>query len=117
MNQNTPKAFSTHFGDDFRRHDIDKFKNQNQEVISILTEIASRKAELVDQTPFDDFENNLALKVIDKRLNEIYSLLAKNPKLTKEYVEEAIEPLEESLEELHTKIDTLLSKRKKQREI
>lgn len=60
-------------------------KTKNAEVVSILTEIASKKAELVDKTPFDDFENSLALKVIDKRLNEMYNLLTNRPKITKEY--------------------------------
>jgi transposase InsO family protein/integrase len=111
-----PKAFSKHFGDDFRFDEISKFKIENSEVVSILNEIALKKAELVNKTPFDDFENNIALKVIDQRLSEIHSLIADNHMITKEYVEEAIQPIEESLEELHYKIDKLLPKSKKERE-
>jgi transposase InsO family protein/integrase len=111
-----PKAFSKHFGDDFRFDEISKFKMENLEVASILNEIALKKAELVEKTPFDDFENNIALKVIDQRLSEIHSLIADNHIITKEYVEEAIQPIEESLEELHYKIDKLLPKNKKERE-
>jgi integrase len=112
-----PRAFSKHFGNDFRFDEINKFKTENLKVVSILTEIAARKSELVDKTPFDDFESNLVLKVIDQRLSEIYSLIENNPRITKEYVEEAIQPVEESLEELHYKVDKLLPKKKKEREI
>jgi integrase/transposase InsO family protein len=111
-----PKAFSKHFGDDFRFNEISKFKIENSEVITILNEIAAKKAELVNKTPFDDFDNNLVLKIIDQRLGEIYSLIANNSVITKEYVEEAIQPVEESLEELHFKIDKLLPKQKHERE-
>ena len=112
-----PKAFSKHFGYDYRLDDVNEFKSQNQEVVSILTEIAAKKAELVDNTPFDNFEDNLAIKIIDKCLQEIYNLISKNPQLTRKYVEEAIEPIEESLEELHAKANMLLPKQKKKREI
>lgn len=61
------KAFSDHYGPDFRREHIDQFKLQNNGVISILDEIVAKHAEVVDKTPFD-YENNLALKVIDERL-------------------------------------------------
>jgi hypothetical protein len=44
-----PKAFSKHFGDDFRFDEISKFKTENSEVVSILNEIALKKAELVDK--------------------------------------------------------------------
>jgi len=111
-----PKAFSKHFGNDSRFDEISKFRTENSEVVSILNEIALKKAELVAKTPFDDFEDNIVLKVIDQRLSDIYSLIANNHTITKEYVEEAIQPIEESLEELHYKIDKLLPKNKKERE-
>jgi hypothetical protein len=44
-----PKVFSKHFGDDFRFDEISKFKTENSEVVSILNEIALKKAELVDK--------------------------------------------------------------------
>lgn len=62
-------------------------------VTSILNEIDSKRAELVDKTPFDNYESNLAIQVIDDRLKYIYGLILKNPKLTRQYVEEAILPV------------------------
>ena len=44
-------------------------------------------------------------------------MIAKNSQITREYVEEAIQPIEESLEELHHKVDQLIPKIKKEREI
>lgn len=80
-------------------------------------DIAARKAKLVDKTPFDNHENNITLQVIDNRLNAIYEIISNNPQITRRYVEEIIEPVEESLEQLHNKVDQLLSKDKKHREI
>jgi len=82
---------------------------------SILDEIAARKAEIVDKTPFDDFNDNLLIKVIDERLNALYELIQINPEITQQYVEKAVEPINDSLEELHFKIDQLLPKAKKER--
>ena len=66
------KAFSKHISpNDFRRKHIDTFRAENANVTSILQEIAARKAELVDKTPFN-YEDNLALKVIENRLQNIY---------------------------------------------
>ena len=111
------KAFSTRFGDDIRRGEVEKFKAQNSEVISILQELAAKKAEIVDKTPFDDFEDSLALKLIDQRLSELYALIKTSPEVTRKYVEEAIEPVVESLDKIDKKIDTLLPKRKTLKEI
>lgn len=83
----------------------------------ILAELAARKRELVEKTPFDDFENNLALQLIDNRLNEIYSIIKNNPDTTREYVMETVEPIEDSLSKLHRKIDVLLPKDKVNREV
>lgn len=44
-------------------------------------------------------------------------MIQQNPEITKEYVEKAVEPINDSLEELHFKIDQLLPKDRKQREI
>ena len=110
-----PQARSEHFGDDFRRSEVRNFKFQNAEVRSIVKEIAAKQVELVDTTPFDQFEDKIALAVIDERLNSIYDVIAKNPQITKEYIEEAIEPVEYSLEVLHEKINQLLPKEKKDR--
>ena len=77
-----PKAISKHFGDDFRSEEIEKFKNDNSKVVGRLAELAARKAELVDKTPFDDFENNLALQLIDNQLNKIYAIRQNNSETT-----------------------------------
>lgn len=85
--------------------------------MGFLQELAAQKAELVDKTPFDSFENQLACEIIDKKLAEIYGLIQNNPDITKEYVNQALEPVQDSLEELHKKVDTLLTKNKVNREI
>ena len=108
------KAFSEQFGSDFRRGHIDQFKNENKGVTSILDEIAAKRSEIVDKTPFDTYDDNLALKVIDDRLNTIYRLIQTNPELTREYVEEAILPIQDMLESLDEKINLLLPKKKKE---
>ena len=54
------KAFSDFYGSDFRRDHIDQFKLQNIDVISILDEIASKRAEVVEKTPFDTYEDNFS---------------------------------------------------------
>ena len=71
----------------------------------------------VDKTPFDDYESNLALQVIDDRLKSIYGLIQKNPELTGQYVEEAILPIQDMLESMDEKLNILLPKRKKERNI
>ena len=86
-------------------------------VTSTLDEIASKRAELVNKTPFDDYESDLALQVIDDRLKSIYGLIMKNPELTRQYVEEAILPIQDMLESMDEKLNILLPKRKKERNI
>ena len=94
MNEpNYSKAFSEVYGNDFRREYIDQYKLESMGVTSTLDEIASKRAELVNKTPFDDYESDLALQVIDDRLESIYGLIMKNPELTRQYVEEAILPI------------------------
>ena len=125
-----PKAFSERFGEDPRREEIFKYKLENAKVTSILEELAAKRAEIVDETPFDNFDDNLALKLIDKRLTELYELISHNPLVIKQYVEDAIqlaqeninqnvdELREEFLEEMGTlnkKIDILLPKVKNKR--
>lgn len=100
-----PKAYSKHIQADFRAEEIQRYKAENFKVIGLLSELAARKTELVDKTPFDNFENNVTLQIIEDRLNEIYALIKTNPELTQKYVEEAIEPVEGSLAELHNKVD------------
>ena len=127
-----PKAFSERFGDDPRIPEINNFKTENTKVIGLLEEIANKRAEIVDQTPFDNLDDNIALKLIDKRLMELYDLIQSNPLVIRRYVEDAIQPVQESINEnvddlrddfleemelLNKKIDRLLPKIKKEREI
>jgi len=111
------KAFSEQFGSDFRRDHINPFKNESKAVTSILDEIAAKRSEIVDKTPFDTYDDKLALKVIDDRLNEIYGLIRSNLEVTREYVEEAIIPIQDMLESMDEKINLLLPKKKKERGI
>ena len=111
------KAQSEHISQDPRLPHVKKYKSEKQKVMGILQELAAQKAELVDKTPFDSFENQLAYKIIDKKLAEIYDLIQKNPDITKEYVNQALEPVQDSLEQLHKKVDALLTKNKVNREI
>lgn len=111
------KAFSEFYGTDFRREHIDQYKLESMGVTSILDEIAVKRAELVNKTPFDDYESSLALQVIDDRLKSIYGLIINNSELTRQYVEETILPIQDMLESLDEKINILLPKRKKERTI
>jgi hypothetical protein len=97
------KAFSEFYGEDFRREPVDEFKIQSNNVVSILDEIAAKRSEVVDKTPFDFYEDNLALKVIDERLKSIYGLIQGNPDITRQYVEEAILPIQDMLESMDDK--------------
>ena len=76
------KAFSERFGQDFRRDYINKFKSETNAVVRILNEIAAKQSKIVDKTPFDTYKDNLALKVIDERLNAIYDLINSSPEVT-----------------------------------
>ena len=117
------KAFLERYGLDSRRKEILPYKSQVYKVVSVLEEYAAKKAELVDKTPFD-FDNNLALELIDKRLMELYGLIQSNPLVIKKYVEDAIDPTNKNIQELqdefreefetlNQKIDRLLPKVKK----
>lgn len=121
------KAFLRWYGPDYRRDEIFEYKSQTYEVVSVLEKYATKKAEIVENTPFDDFETDLALELIDKRLIELYDLIQNNPLVIRKYVEEALEPTNESIQELqdefceemeilNRKIDRLLPKVKKERQ-
>ena len=64
-----PKAFSTQYGGP-RMYEIDEYKSQNNQIIKILYKIATKKAEVVDNTPSDSLEDNLALQVIEHHLTQ-----------------------------------------------
>lgn len=106
------KGFSNRFGEDQRRGEINRYKSENAKVVSILEELAAKRAEVVENTPFDEcnYEERLALKLIDDRFKALYDMLEKSPLLFREVAEEALEPIEASIDELHKKIDKLLPK-------
>lgn len=108
-----PKAFSEHLGDDPRIDEIKNYRSQNNKVISILDELATKQTEIVDRTPFDDYENNIAMKLIDQRITELYQLVLQNPEITKEYVENAVEPLREDLQEVSQELNQGIEEIKK----
>ena len=56
----------------------------SKETIEILREISSKKAEIVDQTPFDLFEDNLALQVIEVSTYQVALKTHFNYLITKE---------------------------------
>ena len=92
-----------------------------EEHLGLLEEIGSKKAEIVDRTPFDTLEDNIVRQVLEERLDGLYELIERNPELTKEYVNEALkkslESVEDTLDEINSKVDTLLPKSKKKREV
>ena len=111
------KAFSEHYGVDFRREGIDQFRSQKNSVISLLDEIEDKRGEIVDKTPFDDYNDKLVLKVLDERLQSIYNIIQSNPKITREYVEEAILPIQDMLDSMDQKLNLLLPQKRKERSI
>ena len=108
-----PKAFSKRYGPDYRRGESFEYTSQAYKVVSLLEKYVVKKTEIVENTPFDNFETDLALELIDKRLIDLYDLIQNNPLVIRKYVEEPIEPIEDSLSQLHNKVDQLLSKDKK----
>ena len=106
------KAFSERFGQDFRLEYINKFKKQSDEVVNILDDIAAKRSEVVEKTPFDTFEDNLAMKIIDEKLQSLYELISNNPEITSQYVAEVILPVYDMLESMDDKLNKLLPKSK-----
>lgn len=92
-----PKAFSKRYGLDSRREEITAYKSETYQIVSVLEEYAAKKAELVDNTPFDDF---LGLDLIDKRLSSLYDLIQNNPLVIKKYAEDVVNTTNESIQEL-----------------
>ena len=92
-----------------------------EDTLRLLEEIGSKKAEIVERTPFDTLEDNIVRQVLEERLDGLYDLIERNPELTKEYVKEALnkglESIEDTLDEIHSKVNTLLPKSKKNREV
>ena len=110
----------------FNQNQNNKYKNFK--VVSLLEDIASKKAEIVDMTPFDNFDYNISLKLIDQNLTELYDLVSSNPYIIRKTVEGALEPVNDNVDELreqiskemealNKKIDMLLPKDKKERQV
>lgn len=51
--------FRAFFGSDYRRPEIDRYKIETEGVISLLDEIAAKRAEVVEKTPFDYYEDKI----------------------------------------------------------
>lgn len=54
--------------------------------------------------------------MIDERFKDIYSAIQRNSDTTRQFVEEAILPIQDMLESMDEKINTLLPKKRKQRQ-
>jgi len=102
-----PKAFSEQFKTDSRASEVKRFRSENNQVISLLDELAAKKSEVVNNTPFDNYEDNIALKLIDQRIKELYLLILNNPEVTREVVEETITPIRDDLEEINEGIQEI----------
>lgn len=68
---------------------------------------------VVEKIPFNLFENNIPIKLIDKKLQSIYDLISSNSEITTQYVQEAIFPIYEMPESMDDKLNRLLPKPKK----
>ena len=94
-----PKAFSNRYRNDSGREEILEYKTQTYEFVSMLEEYATKKATFVDKTPLDNFETNLVLDLIGKRLMELYDLIQNNPSVIQKDVENTMKPTNENLQE------------------
>lgn len=103
------KAYAERVKYDPRLIEIKKFKAENELVIERVQELA-KQAEVVSKTPFD-YETAMSNKLITKQINELKDLILSNSHITQEYVQTAINPIEESLNDLHLKMDKLLPKK------
>lgn len=107
---------------------VDKKLDYKSDQYLSLSLLKSKKIEIVNKTPFDDFETNVALKMIDQRITELYDLIAVNHYFTRktvdgvaelvgENVDEISEQISEEIKALNKKIDLLLPKVKKERQV
>lgn len=55
------------------------------------------------------------MEIIERHLTQLYNLIEHNPLIIKHYVEEAVEPINNSLAELHLKVNQLLLKKRKEK--
>ena len=74
-----PNAFSEHFGEDPRHKDLDKYKYEIERMVTILNEMATKEAEVIDFTLFDNYEKNLTIQVMERKFQELSTLIQNNP--------------------------------------
>lgn len=91
------RAFSQHFGEDLTASEVKQQSQQKNKAISILDGLAAKQAKVVKSNPFNNYESNLTLKIIDQRRQDLYQIVAQNPKITIKYVENAIEPVRDDI--------------------
>ena len=112
------KAFSERFGNDYRLDHVKDYKAQTKKVSILLEEMATVQSELVDQTPFDNNpEVQKMVKLFNKQYAVIVQLLRSNPNQIQERIDQSLEPLQAGIDELNDKMDILLPKRKKHRQV
>ena len=111
-----------------KKSNYKSYGKNSKAVCLAVSLLECKKAEIVNKTPFDDFESSLALKVIDQRLTELYDLISDNHYLTRKTVDGVVELIDENVDELreqiseemkalNKKIDMLLPKSKKERRV
>jgi integrase/recombinase XerD len=132
------KIYSSHFGEDIRKPELKQYEAENSMVMQEIYE-SVRTGEVVDKTPFDlekypnmPYDTKLALQRLHQELIEIGVAIDRNAQIMASNVEKSvskvIEPLEKTLsdhiettefnnESVHQKLDILLPKKKKNREI
>ena len=93
-----------------KKYKIEKISKSK--VVSLLENIESKKVQIVNMTPFDLYEDNLALKILDQKLESIYELINSNPEITHQYVKKALLPIQDTLEAMDSKLNGLLPKSK-----
>ena len=62
--------------------------------------IAAKGAEVANNTPFDNYEANLNIQLIERSFQELSRLIQNTPEITQEYVENAIKPILDGIENL-----------------
>lgn len=118
------KAFSYVYGDDPRLVHVKQYQQEAKETHQALAEVAAVRAELVNRTPFDTEDQNLFMNAVLFEVEKLSIAVENNPQIIKQHVENAVEPLKEDIGEVKdgisvvdSKIDKLLPKPKKGRNV
>lgn len=59
----------------------------------------------------------MELRGLSERIDNLYSLIQSNPEITRQCVEETLNPIQDKLDSIDNKLDRLLPKKKKERQI